>query len=314
MPNSMVKTNSGKTYATYLMHNENVAQNAKNEAASNQGNFWSDIPIFCGRICSYFSCNCRKNKKSSQLNELWDLNEEGAYSSGESDSEFVSPFNVLNTPEKTRRILWLWKKTFAKSKGGALLVQKLVDLRQKIKLLGRLDLTRSLYEDEDKIDISQARCVFLPEGTFKRRWNLWIAILLIYTGIFVPLRIAFYDQVDLWVIIVECFVDLCFFCDIVFSFTTAFDRRDGQIETRHKKIAKRYFKGWFFIDLISTVPTQLLEVDWGSDLDLDDASNVKLMRLARIPRIYKIVRLLRLLKMLRFLTQQKQFAKFTDLF
>ena len=164
------------------------------------------------------------------------------------------------------------------------------------------------------IDISQARCVFLPDSLFKRRWNLYIAVLLIYTGIFVPLRIAFYDKVDLWVIIVECFVDLSFLIDIVFSFTSAFDRRDGQVETRHRKIANRYFKGWFFIDLISTLPTQLLEVEWGSDVDFEDATNVKLMRLARIPRIYKILRLLRLLKMLRFLSQNKQISKFTELF
>ena len=111
-----------------------VARNGLMEGTQSS-NFWSDIPIFCGRICSYFSCNCRK-KRSSQSNELWDFNEDGGYSSGESDSEFVSPFNVLNTPEKTRRILWLWKKSFTKSKGAALLIQKLADVRQKIKLLG----------------------------------------------------------------------------------------------------------------------------------------------------------------------------------
>ena len=73
----------------------------------------------------------------------------------------------------------------------------------------------------------------MPDNKYKRRWNLWVGLLLLYTGIFVPLRVAFYDEVTLGVLMLECFVDLCFLIDIVLTFFTAFEKHNS-IEVRHK--------------------------------------------------------------------------------
>lgn len=82
---------------------------------------------------------------------------------------------------------------------------------------------------------------------------MFIAILLIYTGIFVPIRIAFIEETTQALLIWETFVDLCFIIDMVLTFITAYEYND-QVETRPGRLASNYLKGWFWIDLLSTIP------------------------------------------------------------
>jgi len=58
-------------------------------------------------------------KMNNRKEENFDVIE---YSSGDSDSEFMSPFNVLSTDEKTNRIYFLWGKAFRRAKGAMLFI------------------------------------------------------------------------------------------------------------------------------------------------------------------------------------------------
>jgi hypothetical protein len=55
-------------------------------------------------------------------------------------------------------------------------------------------------------------------------------------------------------------IDLCFITDIILTFFSAIERPDGMLEVRKKRIAIEYLKLWFWIDLVSSVPMQLLEL------------------------------------------------------
>ena len=88
---------------------------------------------------------------------------------------------------------------------------------------------------------------------WKERWDLLIALLLIYTGFVVPIRIAFYIFASPGFIVFELLIDLCFIADIILTFFTAYEK-NGIIEVRHKQLAITYLKGWFWIDFISTIP------------------------------------------------------------
>ena len=51
--------------------------------------------------------------------------------------------------------------------------------------------------DEENIPtLKDSRCVVFPANKWKRRWDLFITLLLLITVIFVPFRVAFYDEVD----------------------------------------------------------------------------------------------------------------------
>ena len=81
----------------------------------------------------------------------------------------------------------------------------------------------------------------------------FLGLLLIYVGVFVPFRVAFFDEVTGFMLMFETLIDLCFAVDIVLTFFTAYEKNKS-VEVRHSKIAKQYLKGWFIIDLIATIP------------------------------------------------------------
>lgn len=218
--------------------------------------------------------------------------------------------------------MFLWKRAFQKAHGAVLLIKKYQEVTHRIQIFGDLSERKPIEEEEEQLNIEDAKCVILPDNKHKIRWNLWVALLLIYTGIFVPMRVAYFDEAEIGMIIFECFVDAFFITDLVLTFFSAYERKDGQIEIRHKYIAIAYLKFWFWIDLGSSIPFQLLELNQEQVTITDaltgeetiDEGNLKLARIARLPRLYRIVRILRLFKMFRFLKHNKSLKNLSEFF
>lgn len=121
-----------------------------------------------------------------------------------------------------------------------------------------------------------------------------IAGFLVYTAVFVPLRVAFFEDIGTALLVLETMIDVVFIIDIFLTFFSAIEKHNT-VEVRHKKIALVYLAGWFWLDLVAAVPFQLLEKTWESS----ETSDLKLTRVTRIPRLYRIIRVLRLLKLFR---------------
>ena len=88
---------------------------------------------------------------------------------------------------------------------------------------------------------------------------MYIAFLLVFTASYVPVRVSFFDEVSNFMNFIEGCIDASFLLDIVLTFFSAYERKDGQIETRKGKIAITYIKTWFLLDLISSMPYQAFE-------------------------------------------------------
>ena len=56
------------------------------------------------------------------------------------------------------------------------------------------------------------------------------------------------------IFILESIIDAIFATDILLNFVTAYTDGRGLLVTSPKLIALRYIKGFFFIDLIATIP------------------------------------------------------------
>ena len=135
-------------------------------------------------------------------------------------------------------------------------------------------------------------------------------VLLIYTATFVPYRTAFLDEVSSGLIFFEYIVDSLFFIDILVNFASGYDIPEfGIVEVKWSKIAVKYFKSWFFLDLVTVFPFQILE----DTQDASDSNDLKLLRLARLPRLYRLLRILRLFKMLRLLKYNKTVKHYLDM-
>ena len=109
----------------------------KSQVFKSSGNFWLDCPIWCKIKCNYFiPCNCKRSKRTKGNNAAATVSDPKNYSSGESDSEFVTLFGILSTEEKVKRNLYLWKRAFEKAKGAGRLLTKYIDIEKKIKSYG----------------------------------------------------------------------------------------------------------------------------------------------------------------------------------
>ncbi len=122
-------------------------------------------------------------------------------------------------------------------------------------------------------------------------WEVFILLLTIFVGIQAPLVIVFNLESEGWMFVMDIFVSVMFSIDILINFMTAFEERksivDKKLITDHGTIARKYLKGWFWIDFFATIPFDLL---------LSEISVLALGRLGRMLRLFRLARLFRLIR------------------
>ena len=134
------------------------------------------------------------------------------------------------------------------------------------------------------------------ESQPKLRWDLLIALLLIYSIFETPFAIAFlpapcsapaFDAANLA-------VDLLLCLDCGASFVASYvDPGTGAAVIDPARIAARYARGWFAADLASSAPLDWTLCHAGSRADPELASLAKLVRWVKIVRVLRVVRLIR---------------------
>ena len=145
----------------------------------------------------------------------------------------------------------------------------------------------------------------MPNSSWKVAWDFFIVILLLWVSIVVPYRLAFYQEDNKSWFITYTVVDCLFLIDIILSFFTAIVNDDSDIITSKKKIAKAYLKFWFWIDLLSILPLDLIQKA-GMNFNA-------ILRFAKIGKIYKLIRLSRLAKLFKLLKRQNAvFSQFSN--
>eukprot|EP01083_Nonionella_stella_P098054 275654_1 len=167
------------------------------------------------------------------------------------------------------------------------------------------DRDKSSYSSRHKICCCLCRLSHLilhPVGPFRCVWDLAIMLVLIYTSIEVPYTMSFGQSPT--VLFVGFAVDFILLIDILFNFNTAyFDKYDSlRLITDKKYICKRYFRTWFFIDLVTCIPYEIFSIYYAN---ADEASNAfKILRVFRLFRIIKIIRLFKLSRIFDMFSKQ----------
>ena len=96
--------------------------------------------------------------------------------------------------------------------------------------------------------------LILPSNKKKQLWDILIMMLLLYTAIFVPIKVAFFEETSDSLFAFELIVDLLFIIDIIVTFFSVVEDKRGNVITERSKIAVKYIKGWFLIDLFTSIP------------------------------------------------------------
>lgn len=142
--------------------------------------------------------------------------------------------------------------------------------------------------------------VMHPECNFRKWWDLWSMVLIVYSCVTIPYRLGFKaDAAGVWEK-TEWVIDSCFGIDMCLVFCTACIPQDVMTCDR-KEIAVKYFKGWFIPDFFSTFPFDLVLGGGGGGgegaaMDPGTARILKMIRIARMIKILRMVRIKRLLK------------------
>ncbi|DAZ99631.1 TPA: hypothetical protein N0F65_001868 [Lagenidium giganteum] len=156
--------------------------------------------------------------------------------------------------------------------------------------------------------------VIRPRTNWKVRWDIWVGIIICYSVIFVPYRIGFNVDMQLWEQYMNYGFDASFGFDMVLNLFTGY--YDGDVLlTEPRKIRARYFRTWFVFDLLSTLPLDAImqavdtvpstnaTYDPSAGTSSSDQSyySLKLLRTIRLFRLFKLMRLLRLKRALEVL-------------
>jgi len=139
-----------------------------------------------------------------------------------------------------------------------------------------------------------------PLGAIRVSWDILILLLIVYDLIILPIKIAFDDQLKEqndppFFSQLDKVQTAFFFIDIGVSFHTSYYKA-GTLVKSHKRIAKRYLKGWFWLDLVTAFPFFWIENYLDDNQDQLEISSTT-FRLLRLIRIFKLIRVIRVVKL-----------------
>ena len=137
-----------------------------------------------------------------------------------------------------------------------------------------------------------------PDGEFSRQWDVITAVLLVFVAVVTPFELGFLTtRIDttpsLILFAINRVVDFLFIVDIVIQANTAFiDTRGRKVYSR-RKIFWHYARTWMFVDVVSVIPYDTINVILSEGNSDPDDSSFKAVRIIRLLRLLKLLRILR---------------------
>jgi len=177
------------------------------------------------------------------------------------------------------------------------------------KLTGRPPLVAkkrvSLDPDEDQ----RPECALDPESQKMAYWDMFIMTLLVFTATVTPFEVGFLGDPEANLLFfLNRIVDCGFITDMFFQFHIGFyEELTNTMVWNKNKIAHKYLRSWFAIDLISVIPfdsISFISATLGAEAEAKAFGQLKFMRVIRLMRLMKLLRLIRSARIL-----QRQQAK-----
>lgn len=143
--------------------------------------------------------------------------------------------------------------------------------------------------------------VITPDNTYVEYWSRFMTMLLIYTALVTPYRVAFIEMDDNVWLVVEYMVSGFFFMDFCLNCFLAFYDREKVLIVEPKKIFVNYLFSWMIFDLFACLPFTLI-------FDSKGQYN-SVVRVARLPRLYRLIKITKLLRVVKVMRNGNQILK-----
>ena len=118
----------------------------------------------------------------------------------------------------------------------------------------RRSISVTAFSKEAPVD---SKFLLSPFSPMMKKWDLFMIVLLTFTAVVTPYEVAFLENEFNALFVINRLVDLGFILDMIANFLLGYVTDEGFVWDR-KKIAARYVKSWFFIDLISILPFDIV--------------------------------------------------------
>lgn len=177
--------------------------------------------------------------------------------------------------------------------------------------------TQDEYKKILKRNSSIYKPLFLihPHNKCLKYWNILILVIMLYTVVVMPVRLAYTDDYlnsHYTIFYFDLVLEFIFFFDIIRTLVTTYFNEEGILVTSVASIFLNYLNGWFLVDLISVFPFYLIE----NSMQLDEGigSNSGIFFLFRLPKLYRLIRLVRFVKITKILNSSSFLQKFESIF
>ena len=136
---------------------------------------------------------------------------------------------------------------------------------------------------------------FHPTSRLHVVWDIFVALLICYSVVLIPVRVGFGLSLNTAAVVCNVITDSLFGLDILIYANTAVIGDDNVLITDRIEIFRLYLRGWFAIDILSTIPIDGLV---GLFMGGGSSSSLKVLRLLRLARLTKLARVLKLGKVM----------------
>lgn len=149
-------------------------------------------------------------------------------------------------------------------------------------------------DEEDLVEVKTNKWFFYRAHSQCRiRWDLFIMLLATINCFQIPYNVAFSDIEDsnVFMDIFNGMIDFLFMLDVFVNFRTSYvHEATGEEVKDTKKIAMKYLKGRFWVDMLASVP-----LDFFSYAFSNDKSNAFLLQMFGCLKLVRVLRLSRLI-------------------
>lgn len=136
------------------------------------------------------------------------------------------------------------------------------------------------------IKMNTYRCMISQVSIPRVCWDVTCCVALLYIAVLEPVFLAFSDVgKGLSFEVISVVMDVFFLCDVVLNFRTGYYTADGFEVMEPWLVAKHYLRTWFALDLVSSVPVDLVPAN------VTDPQSLRLLKSWKIARVMKLMRI-----------------------
>jgi CRP-like cAMP-binding protein len=143
-------------------------------------------------------------------------------------------------------------------------------------------------------DLWETKRVIHPENTKKVLWDIFQGVLIVYSVITVPYRMAFLVPTNVGWDVSNTIIDILFGVDIILNFFTAYFDDEGKLISERWPVIRSYLRSWFFIDFFATFPIDAVITAANQGEGGGTNGSARLLKILRLFRLFKLFRLLKL--------------------